>query len=194
PESASPRERAAPARRFLARLSGVEAVCWIGACLADALHHAHERGMAHLDIKPSNVLPAADGQPMLLHFPLAREPPPAHGAVPEWFGGTPVYMSPEQRQALAAVTEQRPLPVAVDSRSDVYSLGRLLYEALGGPAPVARARDEKEEPLPPLHRCNPAVSVGLSDVIHKCLAAEPARRYAHAASPAADPPPPLQDL
>jgi serine/threonine protein kinase/Tfp pilus assembly protein PilF len=187
PGSSARRQRAAPARQFLARLSGVEAVCWIGACLADALHHAHERGLAHLDIKPSNVLLAGDGQPMLLDFHLAREPLQAHGPVPEWFGGTPVYMSPEQRQALAAVTEQRPLPVAVDSRSDIYSLGRLLYEALGGPAPLdPRRRSEKEPPLPALCRCNPRVSVGLSDVIHKCLAAEPGQRYADAADLAAD--------
>jgi serine/threonine protein kinase/Tfp pilus assembly protein PilF len=221
--------RVAPARQLLSRLSGVEAVCWIGACLADALHHAHERGLAHLDIKPSNVLLAADGQPMLLDFHLAREPLQAHGPVPDWFGGTPVYMSPEQRLALEAVTEQRPVPVPVDSRSDIYSLGRLLYEALGGPSPrsprwgevggegghlpplapggggvggeegsaakVERARDGNQDPpLPALHRRNPRVSVGLSDVIHKCLAPDPARRYADAAALAADLRRHLQDL
>jgi serine/threonine protein kinase/Tfp pilus assembly protein PilF len=194
PESPSRRRRAAPARQFLARLSGVEAVCWIGACLADALHHAHERGLAHLDIKPSNVLLAVDGQPMLLDFHLAREPLQAHGPVPEWLGGTPVYMSPEQRLALEAVTDQRPLPVPVDSRSDIYSLGRLLYEALGGPVSLAPEGRGEEGRLPLLRRCNPRVSVGLSDVIHKCLAPEPERRYADAAALAADLRRHLQDL
>src|SRR5262249_48947097 len=48
---------------FLERSSWIEAVCWAGACLADALQHAHERGLLHLDIKPSNALLAGDGQP-----------------------------------------------------------------------------------------------------------------------------------
>ena len=52
----------------------VEAICWIGACLADGLQYAHDRDLVHMDIKPSNVLLAGDGQPMLLDFHLARGP------------------------------------------------------------------------------------------------------------------------
>jgi serine/threonine protein kinase/Flp pilus assembly protein TadD len=168
-----------PARQLLGRLSYVQAVCWIGACLADALQYAHERGLVHLDIKPSNVLLAADGTPMLLDFHLAREPIRPGGPVPEWLGGTREYMSPEQQAALAAVGEGRPVTTAVDGRSDVYSLGRVLDEALGGDLPPAARRA-------PLHRRNPQVSVGLSDLIDKCLASDPAARYPDAASLAAD--------
>jgi hypothetical protein len=78
-----------PACRFLARASYTEAVCWIGACLADALQYAHERGLLHLDVKPSNVFVAADGQPMLLDFHMARALRAAGDPAPLGLGGTP---------------------------------------------------------------------------------------------------------
>ncbi len=175
----SPPSQGAP-REALARATYPEAVCWIGACLADALNHAHARGLVHLDIKPSNVLLAADGQPLLLDFHLAHHPFPAGGPAPGGLGGTPAYMSPEQRAAYAAGGAGRPVPAAVDGRSDIYSLGRLLYDSLGGAEPGEGGS------LPGLRRRNPQVSVGLSDIIRRCLAAEPARRYPDAASLAAD--------
>src|SRR5205085_11221792 len=121
-----------PARDFFSRAGYVESVCVVGACLGDALQYAHERGLVDLDVKPSNVLLAADAQPMLLDFHLARAPLRRGEPVPEWFGGTPDYMSPEQVRTLEAVRQRRPVPADVDARSDVYSLGLLLYEALGG--------------------------------------------------------------
>jgi serine/threonine protein kinase/tetratricopeptide (TPR) repeat protein len=166
-------QSAGPARPWLARLSADQVVCWVGACLADALQYAHERGLLHLDVKPSNVLLTADGQPMLLDFHLARAPLAPGGHAPDWLGGTPGYMSPEQQSALAALREGRPVPAAVDARSDVYSLGVLLGEMLGGPAQAA-------------YRRRPGVPVGLSDVIARCLAPDPSKRYPSASAAAAD--------
>jgi serine/threonine protein kinase/TolA-binding protein len=169
-----------PVRQALARASYVQAVAWIGACLAEALAYAHERGLLHLDLKPSNILLAADGQPMLLDFHLAQGPLEA-GTRPPWgLGGTPLYMSPEQRAAATALGQGRPIPAALDGRSDVYSLGLVLYQCLGGGLPL-------QYPRPPrLDRCNAQVSPGLADVIHKCLAEDPRARYPDAASLAAD--------
>ena len=90
-----------PARHFLRAESYPRAVCWVAACLADALHHAHGRGLVHLDVKPSNVLLAADGMPMLLDFHLARPPLRPDDPPPDWLGGTPAYMAPEQHAAMA---------------------------------------------------------------------------------------------
>ncbi len=203
--AAAPEARggSAPARIALARTSYVRAVCWIGACLADALDYAHARGLVHLDLKPSNVLIAADGQPMLLDFHLAREPIAADGAGPSWLGGTAGYMSPEQHAALVAVARGRPVARAVDGRSDVYALGVLLYEALAGRLPAAgrepgtsstvragTATPRPDPPAPadppPLWRVNRQVSVGLSDVIGKCLAEGPDDRYRDMAALAGD--------
>jgi serine/threonine protein kinase/Flp pilus assembly protein TadD len=196
----SPGRTPAPARRLLARATYAEAVCWLGACLADALHYAHERGLVHLDLKPSNVLLAADGQPMLLDFHLAREPIRPDHELPQSLGGTAGYMSPEQQAALAAVQRGRPVTGPVDRRSDIYSLGLVLYEALGGEAPeppstsitrfggrpVLPAPGPSAGKRPSLRFRNPQVSVGLADLIDKCLADEPRDRYPDMAAVAID--------
>src|SRR5205823_7771721 len=117
-DSAVPLPSRGPVRQALARASYAQAVAWIGACLAEALAYAHERGLVHLDLKPSNILLAADGTPMLLDFHLARGPIAARAPAPAWLGGTPAYLSPEQRAAIEAVRQGRPVPQAVDGRSD----------------------------------------------------------------------------
>ncbi len=171
-----------PARARLAGFAYAEALCWVGACLADALQYAHERNMLHLDLKPSNVLLAGDGQPLLLDFHLARPPLPAGAIPPGWFGGTPGYMSPEQRLALDAVRARKPIPVRLDPRSDIYCLGIVLFEMLGGsPAPRALKAARRS-----LLRANRAVSPGLADIVARCVEVDPRRRYQEAGALAAD--------
>jgi serine/threonine protein kinase len=169
-----------PARQALGRASYLQAVCWFGACLADALQYAHERGLVHLDLKPSNVLLAADGEPMLLDFHLAREPIHPEADAPTWLGGSAAYMSPEQQAALHAIERGRPVTRPVDRRSDVYSLGVLLFESLAGDLP--KPGDKAQA----MRRANAQVSVGLADVIARCLAEDPADRYAQMVNLAGD--------
>ena len=90
-----------PAREILAALSYDQAVAWIGARLSDALDYAFSKGIAHGDVKPSNILLTADGSPMLLDFNLARDgSPPGSSDDTIDPGGTVAYMSPERLRAL----------------------------------------------------------------------------------------------
>ena len=148
----------------------LDAVCRIGVCLADALRYAHDRGLLHLDLKPSNVLIAADGTPMLLDFHLARPPLLAGEPAPGWLGGTPGYMAPEHLAAIRAVQRGVAVPAAVDPRADVYSLGVVLTEATHALAP-----DE-----------GGGVPVGFADILARCIAANPHHRYPTAADLGAD--------
>ena len=174
--------RSGPALHFLARATYVQAVCWIGACLADALQYAHLRGLLHLDVKPSNVLVGSDGQPMLLDFHLAREMVPAHCQSLDRLGGTRGYMSPEQEQAAAALRDGKSNPSPLDGRSDIYSLGVLLYESLTGRLPPADEIESRRV----LRASDPEIGRGLEDVIHKCLARRAAARYQDAGQLATD--------
>lgn len=167
-------------RQTLACASYTDSICFLGVCLADGLQYAHERGLIHLDIKPSNVLLAADAQPLLLDFHLAIHALPAGSTAQEGIGGTPHHMSPEQELACAATRKGQPVPLAVDGRSDVYSLGRLLHGAL------ADSDHGPDRSLPSLRSRNRNISQGLSDVIQKCLAERPEARYQSAAALAAD--------
>lgn len=156
----------------------VNAVCRIGACLAEALQFAHDRHFIHMDVKPSNILLTSDGQPMLLDFHLAREPLPEGAIPPATLGGSVGYLSPEQSAAFEAVKAGHPLRQHVDGRSDLFSLGVVLYEALAGQQPGENPR--------PLVQLNPRVSPGLSDIVARCLAPRPKDRYPTALALAED--------
>lgn len=159
-----------PARQFLSNATYTQAVCWIGACLADALHYAHERGLLHLDVKPSNVLLASDGQPMLLDFHLARESCEIAARRVDWIGGTAGYMAPEQQRLLDSLRDGQTSNLLVDRRSDIYALGVLLKELMSG----RLAKEEVD------HSVNRANDSGIQSVIQRCLQVDPKLRFQNA--------------
>jgi eukaryotic-like serine/threonine-protein kinase len=190
-EVPSPR---AEGRAALSGRSFVRAVAWWGARLAEALDHAHGRGVLHHDIKPSNVLLTADATPMLLDFNLAR-PGPAGGpdAPPSSLGGTLAYMAPEHLEAVASGSGG-----GVDGRADVFALGVVLCETLGsrpfstaiegrsGPEALRAMIAERHAGPPRLGGAGRPVPSAMEAVIRRCLAPDPDDRYAGAAELAAD--------
>ncbi|MBI3466009.1 MAG: protein kinase [Planctomycetes bacterium] len=122
-------------RRRLKSASWPEAVCWIGARLAAALHYAHGRGVLHRDVKPANVLLTGDGRPKLADFNISFSSKVAGATPAAYFGGSLAYMSPEQLEACNPAHARR--AEDLDGRSDLYSLGVMLWELLTGTRPLA---------------------------------------------------------
>ncbi|HWY86781.1 MAG TPA: serine/threonine-protein kinase, partial [Gemmataceae bacterium] len=114
---------------ILAGGSYVDGVRWLAIQLAEALAFIHAKGICHRDLKPSNILMRADGTPMLLDFNLAED----MQAPCNRQGGTPSYMSPEHLRSLNGI--QAADPDRPGTRSDLYSLGVILYELLTGTHP-----------------------------------------------------------
>jgi len=141
--------------------------------LTRALQYAHDHGVIHRDVKPSNVLVDHDGNPKLSDFGLAK----LEGSkLTQSFGilGTPNYMSPEQATGR---TE------AIDARTDIYSAGTVLYELITGQIPFSGTGVESlihqvlhTEPVPP-RRLDPSVPVDLETICLKAMAKDPSRRY-----------------
>lgn len=153
--------------------------------VADALDHAHQNGVIHRDIKPGNIFIDDKLRPVLVDFGIARSPDRISSA---WWTtdqtytlsghnllGTPHYMSPEQAQGQQ-----------IDARTDLYSVGVVMYEMLCGQKPyqtdnwvelVEMLRSKS--PLPP-HKINPAVPVELSRIAMKAMSKRVSSRYARA--------------
>jgi eukaryotic-like serine/threonine-protein kinase len=150
---------------------------------ADGLAAAHAAGVVHRDVKPGNVLlERGTGRAKIMDFGLVRMSTAPWGTTQDGtISGTPEYMSPEQVRQ----------PDHVDARSDVYSLGVTLYEALTGEVPfrgvahLVLQQVLNEEPRPP-RRLNDTIPRDLETICLKCLQKEPGRRYADTAALAED--------
>jgi WD40 repeat protein len=152
--------------------------------VARAVHYAHQRGILHRDLKPTNILVDAQGQPHVSDFGLAKliERDSSHTQTDAVLG-TPAYMAPEQ-----AAGRARQLTTAVD----VYSLGAILYHLLAGRAPFAAATPleilrqvVEREPSRP-SSINARVDRDLEIICLKCLQKDPSRRYGSAEAMAED--------
>jgi serine/threonine protein kinase len=144
--------------------------CAIVAKVACALGAAHRKGVIHGDVKPANVLVTDDGRVKLMDFGMARLASRDSAATP--LSGTPAYWCPEQIMGKPQ-----------DARSDLFSLGVVLYELVTGSRPFDAeslqaicGRVLSSTVLPPSH-VNPSVPTGFDEVVARCLAKDPVARY-----------------
>lgn len=152
--------------------------------LADAVQHAHERGIIHRDIKPGNVLFDESGHACLADFGLVKwVDKDASETLSQAMLGTPAYLAPEVARSGAR---------GATTSSDVYGLGALLYELLTGAPPFKWAataellrRIAAEEPPAP-RKCKPEIPHDLEVICQKAIAKDPPARYPTAAALAAD--------
>ena len=156
--------------------------------VCEAVHHAHQRGLIHRDLKPANILVDETGQPKVLDFGAARAterhtPSTARTSIGHLVG-TLAYMSPEQ--ALAD-------PLELDTRSDVYTLGVILYELLTARLPynIGKWMHEtlqaiREEDPARLSSINRSYRGDIETIVAKALEKDKTRRYSSAAELAAD--------
>jgi serine/threonine protein kinase len=141
-------------------------------CIADGLAYAHSRDMVHRDVTPGNILFNDQGQAVLADFGIARIVSSVRLTKTGMTSGTPLYMSPEQGTGQGG-----------DNRSDIYSLGVILYEMISGQAPfngdtaVAIMMQHVNAPVPPLKGINGRLGLSTSAVVYRALAKAPEDRY-----------------
>ena len=156
--------------------------------VARAVHAAHRTGLIHRDLKPGNILLARDARedsgelhPYVVDFGLAMEQDEVSLSRTGMISGTPAYISPEQAQGRT-----------LDRRTDIYSLGVVLYELLAGQPPfrggnLARILVQVvQEDAQPLRQADPSIPEDLETIVAKCLEKDPARRYESARDLAED--------
>lgn len=155
-----------------APIDQARAINWARQALL-ALDYAHQRRVIHRDIKPSNIMFDESGIVKVMDFGIALVMGGKRLTSTGVTMGTPEYMSPEQIVR----------PKELDHRTDVYSMGIVLYEMLAGRAPFQGDTDfsiraaQVNDPPPPLRYVNPAISEGLQQVVMKALAKDPNQRY-----------------
>ena len=184
--------RGRPLSKAIAEGLGTARVVELGTEIADGLAAAHRRSVIHRDLKPDNIMIDGEGHPKILDFGLAkvsrqvvadaatvaRDEPTVRGETPAttrkgMILGTVAYMSPEQAQGLS-----------VDSRSDVFSFGIILYEMITGRRPFSGDNPVsilssilRDEP-PSFAKVAPAAPEHLDRIVHRCLEKKPEARYA----------------
>ena len=179
PRGAPPSAAWETSRNKLCKLSHPQLCLRIASRVASGLAHAHERGMLHQDVKPANILLTDEGEPMILDFNLSQDIVPG-GKTSELIGGTLPYMAPEH---LEAVDSGRRL----DARSDIYSLGVILFQMLTGRLPFP-VRDgtfseslwlmiQDRQTVPPARALGPGVSPATAAIVRRCLQPRLDERY-----------------
>jgi serine/threonine-protein kinase len=153
------------------RVHGDGEAARLGEALADALAYSHAKGVLHRDVKPENVLLAADGRPKLMDFGIAKSEDSSVRTKTGFLVGSPAYVSPEQLSG-------DPL----DGRTDVYSLGTTLFELLAGRLPF-RSRGIEDLALrldaeaPPLGKFRTDADPEIERIVAKALARDRRQRY-----------------
>jgi serine/threonine protein kinase len=177
-------------REMLEDADFIQATCWLMSRLAEALDYAHSRNVLHRDIKPANILVNHYGRPFLADFNLSLRGLDEGGGQ-TMFGGTLAYMAPEHLDAFRGLPGTSASDVC--ERSDLYSLGMILFEMLAGiravndvpdatdQEEVTRLLSEKRwQSIPSARAHNPDVPLYLDGVLARCLMPRPEDRYVNA--------------
>jgi hypothetical protein len=146
-------------RARLAELDGAETTALLAIELADALAHAHGKGVFHADVKPANVLVDRAGRPLLIDFNVARSPLTEAAPLEGVLGGTVGFMPPEQARR---IEDPGSHPDIDEGRADIYALGKVILALLAGADSGG------------------AIACGLAGIAARCVEEDPARRFATA--------------
>jgi hypothetical protein len=174
----------------LAQQSWPEVVGQLGIQLAQALDYAHRQGILHRDVKPANILLAADGTPKLADFNISAQTNSTSHSAAAYFGGSLAYMSPEHLEAFNPKHGRK--ADELDGRADLYSLAVVLWELLAGEKPffdtkvdddwgrtlaeMTQRRQKCEFQMPMVGRDE--TSSALLDILKRCLSPDPNERPA----------------